>query len=474
MALGAALAISLLLLAPLALACDTRSGACTATHCATPTWAWIQVPSSATAVLSSLNNNNHVHLGQVTTTSNKVTKLTSTYGGSWNYEYFTNPTKNIVSQTTVSDPSSCCSWCAKTTNCQVWMWYPTAAHGYTLSFPVPMTSSNKYTGDSSGTVVASTQTLSFAAPASTLPSGVTGNCVGFTSSFSPANDWGGTSKTSSNTLAIVGGNCNPASTMVNDPHLEGARGTRFDFNGGLHESYCLLSDRDVHINTLLDGYVNASAATTGAGAKALRTWVKEVGLVWNDKDGAQHTAHFVARSGKQQARGAGFLKSLTLDGAPVAALPRIGDRVASAGGLEVAFVAQEKKHIFDVDYYTVRIEGLLLLDMRMRVAHPALQSPTDAQAHFNLGISYIASTPEVHGVLGQTYRPDVERAGRATKYQTIAHALHGPLAADGESGRGFLDGSTADYVSSSVLAPDCTYSKFVAPHISSVVAGAAA
>ena len=43
----------------------------------------------------------------------------------------------------------------------------------------------------------------------------------------------------------VGGRCNtysPTTHVIHDPHLKGARGTRYDFSGKLHKSYCMISD----------------------------------------------------------------------------------------------------------------------------------------------------------------------------------------------------------------------------------------
>ncbi|CAI5984263.1 unnamed protein product [Closterium sp. NIES-65] len=52
------------------------------------------------------------------------------------------------------------------------------------------------------------------------------------------------------------------------------------------------------------------------------------------------------------------------------------------------------------------------------------------------------------------------QAKRAMDYNTLAHALGRPVAADAAEGAGFLDGETADYESTSVLAADCRFSAF--------------
>ncbi|GJP70684.1 hypothetical protein CLOP_g1591 [Closterium sp. NIES-67] len=46
----------------------------------------------------------------------------------------------------------------------------------------------------------------------------------------------------------IGGECNPHPKVLNDPHLVGAHGTHFDFNGRPDKAFCLLTDRNLHVN----------------------------------------------------------------------------------------------------------------------------------------------------------------------------------------------------------------------------------
>ena len=54
------------------------------------------------------------------------------------------------------------------------------------------------------------------------------------------------------------------------------RGTPYDFNGELDQSFCLVSDKDVHVNMRLEGYFDnrTAGATILKNGKALRTWAK--------------------------------------------------------------------------------------------------------------------------------------------------------------------------------------------------------
>ncbi|CAI5524870.1 unnamed protein product [Closterium sp. Naga37s-1] len=256
----------------------------------------------------------------------------------------------------------------------------------------------------------------------------------------------------------IGGECNPSAKILNDPHLVGAHGTHFDFNGRPDKAFCLLTDRDLHVNMLLRGYYdertdNAALVVDG---KAVHTWIKELGIVWTAK-GVDHKIRIAARGGKQQERGDGFVKSIEIDGE---AIPRmqVGDSVTSDGGLTIQFRALEKEGPFDVDYYLLTIDGLISLDLRLRVAHPKLQTPSDAEAHINVGIAELEHTDAIHGVLGQTYRDD--HAQRAADFQKLIASLHRPISADSAEGQGFLDGTPRSYEASDVLAVDCAYTAY--------------
>ncbi|CAI7854285.1 unnamed protein product [Closterium sp. NIES-53] len=269
-------------------------------------------------------------------------------------------------------------------------------------------------------------------------------------------------------LSFVGGLCNGTALVENDPHLTGAHGTHYDFTGRLDKSFCLFSDHRFHVNMHLDGYqgappaISASAKSTEIkdSSTELHTWIKEVGVVWMTPDGANHTLRMVARKGKQQERGEnGFLSLLEVDGTTTVP-PSVGESISTNSGLVVTKVAEEKEGPFDVDQFKVRVAGLGELDVRVRVAHPLLQTPTEAEAHFNVELSDVKMTSAAHGVLGQTFRNSPEQLQRAVKYSHLAALLHHPVDVDKAEGKGFLDGEVEDYISSSIVAPDCKYASY--------------
>jgi hypothetical protein len=260
-------------------------------------------------------------------------------------------------------------------------------------------------------------------------------------------------------LVFLGGGCNPLAGVTDDPHFTGAHGTKYDFNGELNKAFCLITDTDFHINALLKGYKSDITyhATVGPDGKAIRSWIREVGFLW--KRG--HTLKMVARDGKQQERGDGFIASATLDGAPLA-IPSQPGQTISKDSLAWTFVGVSMKGPYEIEEYNLVIANLIDVSISVRVAHPLLQTPDSAEVHFNLKFNDLKVTSKVHGVLGQTYRDTPEQLMKAVRYSELSQLLGQPIAADAESGKGFLEGTVQDYEPTEVLAADCKVSAFSA------------
>eukprot|EP00270_Netrium_digitus_P002516 TRINITY_DN12848_c0_g1_i1.p1 TRINITY_DN12848_c0_g1~~TRINITY_DN12848_c0_g1_i1.p1 ORF type:complete len:436 (+),score=79.89 TRINITY_DN12848_c0_g1_i1:136-1443(+) len=258
----------------------------------------------------------------------------------------------------------------------------------------------------------------------------------------------------------VGGICNP--NLQDDPHLVGARGTKYDFNGVPDASFCLVTDRNLHVNMKLAGYLdhrytnNVTGMIDNDEGKGIRTWVRELGFIWR-MNGTDHTLRLAARTGKMQERGNGFMEAIEIDHRIMPKM-QVDDLVRADGGLKIKFAALERKGMFDVDFFKVKVRGIFEAEIRLRVAHPALQLEDDAFAHINIHFTHLEDSEDIHGVLGQTYRRD--HAKRAVYYKQLLIELRKPLVVDGESGKGFLDGTALDYLASGVLAPDCKYTAY--------------
>ncbi|CAI5530479.1 unnamed protein product [Closterium sp. Naga37s-1] len=288
----------------------------------------------------------------------------------------------------------------------------------------------------------------------------------------------------------VGGICNssaiPASPLTLRRPTQSDLAT-LDPDSQLSNTFCLLSDRRIHVNIRLSGYdpdrlpalpadpLSASASTASLrgqstptarahvrahGSAGLRAWIKEVGVVWVGHEGRPHTLRLVARGGKQQARGReGFLALAEMDGVQVAVPAEVGAAAEGAGGLVVAKVAEETDGGMDVDQYAVMIQGLAEINVRARVAHPLLQSMGEAEAHFIIEFMDLQTTPAIHGVLGQTFRETPDGQHRDLTYSHLSGLLL-RAGQEGEKGDGFLEGSAGDYVTSAITRPDCAFSAF--------------
>lgn len=208
----------------------------------------------------------------------------------------------------------------------------------------------------------------------------------------------------------------------------------------------------------MTGYLDdrTESASLLVGGKAVRTWIRELGIIWA-VEGEDHSLLLVAREGKETERGEGFLAKAEVDGSTI---PRMdmGKEARMTGGLTIKFVAIEKSGIYDIDVYSVRIDGLIDMTVQLRVANPLLQTPNDAETHISLAINWMETTSAIHGVLGQTYRDGREE--RTDEFAKLGETLQHAISAEGESGKGFLDGLPEDYISSDVLKTDCRYSGF--------------
>eukprot|EP00475_Leptophrys_vorax_P042759 TRINITY_DN805_c0_g1_i1.p1 TRINITY_DN805_c0_g1~~TRINITY_DN805_c0_g1_i1.p1 ORF type:complete len:665 (+),score=63.66 TRINITY_DN805_c0_g1_i1:220-2214(+) len=253
----------------------------------------------------------------------------------------------------------------------------------------------------------------------------------------------------------------PCPYTKHDPHFRGAHGTRFEFNGAPEKSYCLITDRDLHVNMKMRGYydtrtIGASLLRNGL---AVRTWIREMGFVWRGADGVEHSFRLASRNGKSDKRDNGFLALIEYDGRVLPPLEP-GESYQLDGGLVFAFNGYETEGggFFDVDAYSLRIGNKLAMDVKLRAAHPLLQTPDDAQVHLNVNFRHLARTTDIHGIMGQTYREGRDK--RALDYSALSRLLHAPFSADADNGAGFLDGKASDYQTSSVLSTDCGFTSF--------------
>ena len=212
------------------------------------------------------------------------------------------------------------------------------------------------------------------------------------------------------------------------------------------------------MNMHMIGYNVKDFDSKRGSGKAVRTWIGKLGIMWK-VGGKSHSLVLSAREGPQVKRGSGFLAGAELDTVALPAL-QVGEAFPLVGGGSLAFhhVGRWGHHNDPVEVYIVTLPGLLTIRLALCAEVRRWRTRSNAWTHFDVSLSRVSSSTNVHGVLGQTFRKD--HGSRSMDFKALASLLRRPVAADGVSGAGFLDGSTADYETSSVLAPDCRFSAF--------------
>ena len=263
------------------------------------------------------------------------------------------------------------------------------------------------------------------------------------------------------TRTVVGKICD--SKIIGDPHFTGADGSHFDFSGALknrpfclldneidrwnqmvpnvvigqavshvvhnlhpsncctgvpNKTYALLSDRQIQINAFFGGrwqqwnsHYDPSAPPT---RKAL-TWMRSIAVLWG-----RHTIVLHARTGSDAEYNNGYLAGIEVDGEEMDG-PMAGDSFdLFDGDAEVSWVAARSSgeeaadgegsgsgsRPVDADVYEVRIRDILQLRLTLQPEVPMMRTASDAVVHFTVELMSVQLTPQVHGVLGQTYRED--------------------------------------------------------------------
>jgi hypothetical protein len=440
-------------------ACSVPPGGCSAAKCKALSGLVGQVTASTWTTFK--------QLGTFYGTWNSVqwpnqTATRSIKGGPWiGYEVYPSVEDNFFlpspAAVKVSTLPGCCSLCAATPGCAQYQFFE--APKYYNIRTQPFNSFAQYQPKGSYVNGQQCYLLTGGSVTGTYPKPGPDNNGPYGTSFSGAHSIQIAAPNKYFPPSFVGGTCNPSSSVLDDPHFVGAKGTHFDFNGAIGKTFVLVSDEGLNLNIKLGGYETEETfgATVQEDGKALRTWIEEIGLTWVGGDGKKHSSVLVARKGKQQAVGEGYLAQVLIDGQNVAVPTPHGEAVAQAG-VSLSHLGVAKKGIYDLEMFQLKVEDKLEARLHMRVAHAKLQTSDEAHAHFNIHITNLKPTDKVHGILGQTYRSSSSQNLKALKFSTLGSMLGNPIKADGESGNGFLDGKVDDYVTSGIIAEDSKYS----------------
>lgn len=255
-----------------------------------------------------------------------------------------------------------------------------------------------------------------------------------TDRYDPASNW------------TVGSLCE--ASEKGDPHFTGADGSHYDFSGIPNKSFALISDAHIQIN----GFFGGRYARWAKSVKAL-TWIRSIAIL-----SGHHTLLMEARRGASAGYDRGYLARVVADGNPVQ-VGRPGAEVPLWSGASLTWTGARQRSSGDlVDVFEVKVGLVALLRLTLRPEVAALRTATDGTIHFAVDVRRAAFSPTVHGVLGQTFRPDF--AGRLAQQHLVRSDLLGVDVVPGDNAEGFIDGRVEDYLVSQVTRADCRYCRF--------------
>ena len=216
-----------------------------------------------------------------------------------------------------------------------------------------------------------------------------------------------------------------------DPRFIGGDGNAFFFHGRRGADFCVLSDRDLHINAHFIGNHNPEL-------KRDFTWVQALGVTF----GAGHRLYVGARRAVEWDEDEDHIQ-ITLDAEPVDI-----DTVRNARWVSEALPGLSVTRMDAVNTVMVELAGVFsisanavpITDEDSRV-HSYGKTERDSLVHLDVGYQFHGLTAGVDGVLGQTYRPNyVSKLDIAAKMPVM--------------------GGADKYRSSGLFATDCAVSRF--------------
>ncbi|KAL6595506.1 hypothetical protein ACP70R_047846 [Stipagrostis hirtigluma subsp. patula] len=181
-----------------------------------------------------------------------------------------------------------------------------------------------------------------------------------------------------------------------DPRFIGGDGNAFYFHGRRDADFCVVSDRDLHINAHFIG-------KRGDGMSRDFTWIQAIAVLF---DGG-HKLYVGARKTAAWDDDVDRLE-ITLDGEAVH-LPEGADATWTSAAVPALTVTRTKATngvLVALDgRFKIRANAVPITEEESRV-HRYGVAADDCLAHLDLAFKFDTLTGDVHGVVGQTYRSD--------------------------------------------------------------------
>ena len=181
-----------------------------------------------------------------------------------------------------------------------------------------------------------------------------------------------------------------------DPRFIGGDGNAFFFHGRRDADFCVLSDRDLHINAHFIGKRGGDGMTRDF------TWIQAIAVLF---DG--HRLYVGARKTATWDDDVDRLE-LALDGEPVS-LPQEADAAWTSSAVPALSITRTKAAngvLVALDgRFKIRANAVPITEEESKV-HSYGVTSDDCLAHLDLAFRFDDLTGDVHGVVGQTYRSD--------------------------------------------------------------------
>ncbi|KAF8642190.1 hypothetical protein HU200_067453 [Digitaria exilis] len=212
-----------------------------------------------------------------------------------------------------------------------------------------------------------------------------------------------------------------------DPHFTGGDGNSFYFHGARDKDFCIVSDAHLHVNAHFIGKPNPNPTMR----RRDFTWIQALGITFS----TDHRLYVGARKTARWDSDVDRL-DLALDGDRIDIPTEAGAAWESVPGLTVTRTAAtngvrvQLRGVLDV---VANVVPVTAEDSRVH-GYGVTMTDDDCLAHLDLGFSFHGLTDDVHGVLGQTYRPNY-----------YVNRFHGVM---------------PDYVASDIFATDCAVTRF--------------
>eukprot|EP00899_Mesostigma_viride_P006514 jgi/Mesvir1/15864/Mv03410-RA.2 len=200
-----------------------------------------------------------------------------------------------------------------------------------------------------------------------------------------------------------------------DPHFVTAMGEHFDWMGQGDRSFCIISDKAVHVNA------HMFAGTDG---RRKGTWIDQIAVL--------HGGEVVVVSTGAPSGLPGLHGSVIVNGRPEMYVGSSSSAVVAKG----LTVRRKKTRTW------VTVDGIMDLEVEVVRASTWEAGKGPGRDFLNFRVHGLNATESVHGVLGQTFRATAQGAAKS--------AL-----------KGLVQGADPDYITSGLLAADCSFAQFV-------------